>query len=113
MTSERWIRVPKEQAEEIRKMIQNNRVQLADQEMVSKYEDQMHVVLGVLGHTEALVTDQSDVGDFIVEEDPVAELNKLTELSDIFGIKVGFRTPLWELARAITITEDTDGEQQD
>lgn len=89
-------------------------IELAAQDMVTKYDYQMQVVLGILDHTEALVTDESTVGDFVDTGEVDRDLDRLTELSDIFNCKVGLSTPLWELAKSICWEEleEPSGEEQ-
>ena len=80
-------------------------ITLAKQDMVQKYDYQMQIVLGILNHIEALVTDESDVGDFIDSGEDAIDVSRLAELSDIFNMPVALNTKLWELARSLCFEE--------
>jgi hypothetical protein len=80
------------------------RIVIADQDAVDQFPHGVQRVLGVLGHPEALVTDESQVGDFLMHypSDPeCARLEKegLAELSSLLGRPVTRRDWIWELAR--------------
>ena len=68
-------------------------------EMIDRYVATLPIVLEILGHPEALVSDEADVGDFLYQNDFLADL------SEIFGIDVRLDTKIWQLAQAIDIEE--------
>lgn len=80
-------------------------VQLAEQDMVNRYDYQLQVVLGVLDSPEALVTDESTVGDFVDSGEDAVDVARLAELSDIFNTPVSLGTKLWELAKSLCFEE--------
>lgn len=80
-------------------------VTLAKQDMIEKYAYQVDIVLGILNSPEALVTDESTVGDFVDSGEDAVDVARLAELSDIFNAPVALSTPLWELAKYLCFEE--------
>lgn len=82
--------------------------------MVDKYDYQMGVVLGILGSPCDVISDETVVGDFVDSGDSDLDIARLVELEEIFRIKVGLQTPLWELAKAICFEElgETNGNEE-
>lgn len=78
-------------------------IEFAPQDMVDIYEHEVDEVLRLLGHTEAFVTDESDVGDFICmgasNGEIAIEINKLQEAADMSDITMN--TKIWRVAQAI------------
>ena len=105
--TERYEVVPKEVSDKLMADIRSGakKITLASQDMVTKYDYQMQVVLGILDHNEALVTDESTVGDFVDSGEDAVDVARLAELSDIFNMPVSLNTKLWELAKAICFEE--------
>lgn len=90
------------------------RIVLADNTQCNAFREQIDVLLSLLDHPEALVTDLSDLGDFLGEDPDGTE--KIMELNDMFACRATRRTKLWEVAKAmeaienvgITINENED-----
>lgn len=70
----------------------NNKVdvQEADSNLVDIFEKETLVILEALGHPEALVTDQSEVGDFLImifiepkTADEFADMQRVTEFNNL------------------------------
>lgn len=80
-------------------------VSLADQDMINKYTYQLDIVLGILNSPEALITDESTVGDFIDSGEDAVDVARLAELSDIFNMSVALNTKLWELGKSLCFEE--------
>ena len=85
-----------------------------EQDVVDRYQKEIDIILGVLNHTEALVTDLSTIDDFFTagcfsehQDDPdVQALQKeedaqLQELSQLFGRDVAPSETLWRLAEEL------------
>lgn len=72
---------------------------LAEQDMVDVYASDVTTVLIALGHPGALVTDLSDVGDFIMDENIPRDLQR--QLYRLSGIECTLCTPIWRIAQAI------------
>lgn len=72
-----------------------------EQTKVRQYAYQLEIVLGVLNSPEALISDETTVGDMIKTGEVDIDNARLVELADIFGIKVSLQTPVWELGSAI------------
>lgn len=81
------------------------RVFLTDTTQCSVFRAQIDTLLNLLGHPEALVTDNSDLGDFL-GEDPDGT-DKIAELNDMFVCRANRRTKLWEVAKAMEAIEAT------
>lgn len=81
-------------------------IHVLPQDGVDQFEPQVNRVLeALLGHTRALVTDASDVGDFMPwpgREDP----ETLAPLVELMGRPVGMNERLWELGRELSTRED-------
>jgi hypothetical protein len=88
-------------------------VQKADSDLVDIFEKETAIILEALGHPEAMVTDLSEVGDFLIllfiepktadefqDMQKIAEYNKLSldHLQSIF-------TPICEVSRTSLIGE--------
>lgn len=88
-------------------------VQKADSDLVDIFEKETAIILEALGHPEAMVTDESEVGDFLIlifiepttadqfqEMQKISEYNKLTldHLQSIVG-------PICEVTRTSLIGE--------
>lgn len=87
------------------------RVFLADTTQCNAFREQLDTLLNLLGHPEALVTDLSDLGDFL-GEDPDGT-DKIAELNDMFACRANRRTKLWEVAKAMEAIETTFNESED
>lgn len=83
--------------------------ELADQEGCDTFEKEVMHILRALGHPEALVTDESQVGDFCIhifgaEADPeIVELNQkiLAAVGVLMGRSVHESELVWEMAREL------------
>lgn len=76
--------------------------ELAEQDNVERLTPYVDLVLSVLGHREALVTDQSSVGDFICMyslQDQQAQ--QLALLKTLTGREVCLSDLLWQLAQEL------------
>lgn len=79
------------------------RVVLCDQDLVDAFEPEAdRIVEALLGHTQALVTDLSDVGDFLVGSDRSTD-----DLDALMGRAVGRGERIGELARELA-AKDAD-----
>ncbi len=82
------------------------RIHVLPQDGVDQFETQVNQVLtALLGHRSALVTDDSDVGDFMPwpgREDP----ETLAPLVELMGRPVGMNERLWELGRELALREE-------
>lgn len=77
------------------------RIELANTDLVDAFAGEVALILDVLGHPEALVTDESKVKDFFPVNDPVLAGAILGRLVDEFGVEASKDTYIWELARRI------------
>lgn len=80
------------------------RIVIAEQEMVKKYHLGVATVLDVLGHPEALVTDDSIIYDFLDPEvdDMDTIFEKLRNLSRLSGVPVlDLEHRIWEVGKWI------------
>ena len=81
------------------------RVVLCEQEQVEQFEPQVHqVITALLGHSQALVTDESDVGDFMPwpgREDP----QTLAPLLALMERPVGMNEKIGDLARELALRQ--------
>ena len=87
-------RVSPEKQEQIRKAALEGRIECAPQDKVSALEPWVDEVLEILGHSEALVTDESSVWDFFpfMDEDKEVE-----EEFEEFKSKLGFDVSIEDL----------------
>lgn len=77
------------------------KIEVIAQEAVDQFETQVNQVLAaMLGHTCALVTDASDVGDFMPWPGTPHE-ETLAPLVELMGRSVGMNERLWELGREL------------
>jgi hypothetical protein len=84
-------------------------IEIAEQEGVDLYALEVsQVVTELLGHDEALVTDESRVSDFLcmVDTDPENQ-RRLAALSERLGRPVHRRALIWELARDLHLRQQT------
>lgn len=82
------------------------RVLLCAQDQVEAFEAQVDQVLDLIGHPEALVTDESQVSDFFCvmdagDEESRREQAVLAALTERAGRPVCAHDRLWEIARDI------------
>lgn len=86
-------------------------ITLAPQDSIETFEDQVDLLLAAMGFAQALVTDESQVGDFIshyknIEDNPkaVARNQKILDgLSKLMEREVGEGEYLWRLAHEIYV----------
>jgi hypothetical protein len=53
------------------------KITFASRGKVSKYEEELHKILKLLGHPEALITDLSSIGDFAPKKSTIKKIEKL------------------------------------
>ena len=53
------------------------KITFASRKKVSKYEEELHKILKLLGHPEALITDLSSIGDFAPKKSTIKKIEKL------------------------------------
>lgn len=65
-------------------------VEQAESDLVDIFEKEVDIILDALGHPEALVTDESEVGDFLImifiepkTADDFKEMNKISEYNKL------------------------------
>ena len=91
-------------------------IHIAEQDAIDQFEPQVLRLLAALGHPEALVTDLSQVSDFLpwtcnefdVQDLAGAreeELRQLTALGDVMGRAVEAREYLWQMGRELALAE--------
>lgn len=82
------------------------RIHVLPQDGVDQFEPQVNRVLtALLGHHNALVTDASDVGDFMPWPGREAP-ETLAPLVELMGRPVGMNDRLWELGRELALREE-------
>lgn len=69
------------------------KIVLCDQTHIQKYELGVATVLDVIGHPEALVTDECTLCDFMLEASVVSELSRMV------GRQLTDDTPLWMIGK--------------
>lgn len=76
-------------------------IELADQDEVAQYQDVIDEILQAVDHSEALVTDESQLSDFnaIMDEEGDQELIDL--IYNRFGIEVEVTDRLVDIARRV------------
>lgn len=86
------------------------RITLAEQDGVDTFEKEVSQLLGALGHPEAMVTDESQIRDFLVwgvpSDDP-DNMEKLAAVSALMGRPVQRQDVLWELGRELRALQTT------
>jgi hypothetical protein len=86
---------------------------LASQDGCDVFEKEINQILHALGHADALVTDESQVGDFCIHlpvmDEEVVALNRQTleDVSAVMGRPVEARECLWELGRELAERQAT------
>lgn len=100
-------------------MTNNIEVQPADSDLVDIFEKEVAIILEALGHPEAFVTDESQIGDFLIlifiepttdenikDMEEIDSLNKLTldNVQSIFSsiCEVTISTHIGELAQKLS-----------
>ncbi len=68
-------RVDEVTAARIRRAAHEGRVELAPQDTIEKYRQQVDLILGDIGFATALVTDESRFSDFPLDDENYAELS--------------------------------------
>lgn len=63
------------------------------------YQDQIDAILLVLGNPEAFVTDESSIGDFIMNDSHEEDVEELEVLEVYLKRPVRLSSKLWELAK--------------
>ena len=79
----------------------NIRITFAESDRIDSFEKELETVLNVLGHPQALVTDLSDVGDFVYMETPEEDEAELKRIGEILGFKVELRTLLVDICEKL------------
>lgn len=69
---------------------------LCDQDLVNKHHLGVATVLDVIGHPEALVTDESQLGDFL---DGSEGKRSVAELSRMVGRPLSWGSYVWEVGK--------------
>ena len=88
-------------------MEQKPKIVLAPQDKTLEYEAQVERLLAALGHTEALVTDESTFGDFVWSVSGAQDQHDLDEMMAAAGLpKFPLFMPLWEAAKQIKESEN-------
>ena len=70
-------------------------IELAATKVVSKHEDEIELILGVLGHPEGLVTDESRLSDFSCDAEAIERLKRAS------GKSFGTKAKVIDVAKAI------------
>ena len=81
--------------------MEDKKIELAPQDEVELLEPYVDKILEALGHPEALVTDESDIGDFLcfcVEEEATKELK---EASIKLGMSLNRKDTIVSIARRL------------
>ncbi len=84
------------------------KIMFCSENEINKRKDYVQVVLEILGHPEAWVSDLSSVGDFVCFLDTKKERNtRLRKFSKALGFKVEEKDLIWEVAKRLQKEEIT------
>lgn len=76
-------------------------IELADQDEVAQYQDVIDEILQAVDHSEALVTDESQLSDFNVIMDEEGDQELIDLIYNRFGIEVEVTDRLVDIARRV------------
>lgn len=54
-------------------------IEIADQDLVKQYQEEVNQILDIVGHPEALVTDESWLSDFPIDDEMIRQLGELVK----------------------------------
>lgn len=91
-------------------------IRIAEQDAIDQFEPQVQRLLAALGHPEALVTDLSQVSDFLpwtcaefdaqdLAEAREEESRQLSALGDVMGRTVEACEYLWQMGRELALAD--------
>jgi hypothetical protein len=94
-------------------MTNNVEVQAADSDLVEIFEQEVAIILEALGHPEAFVTDESQIGDFLIlvfvepkTEEQLMDMEKINTLNNLTLAHVqSIFSPICEVSRSTHIGE--------
>jgi len=87
------------------------KIELAPKYKVDQLVGYIEIVLEALGHSEALVTDESTIWDFHPLKKDQAEW--LKKINDKLGFEVSLKDRLWEVAEQVRAKQWKEGANED
>ena len=81
--------------------ISKSKISFASSDRIDLYREEEDCVLRFLNHPEAMVTDLSTVGDFVMNYDDEEDSKELAELSKKLGFEVQLNTTLVDICEKL------------
>lgn len=90
----------KDAKKQIRALAKAGRVVMAPSEGIEAFEQESRVLLSLIGHPEALITDMSSLTDFTTREDRSEQMQRMRKLIvEFYGVDVSTKDNILEILR--------------